>query len=298
MFDDLKQDSPIKSTAPNGASNTNNSTVRQPQRATGIDDMFDDVDPVASASSGGPVDPNKPSAVKSGKIKVVSQTNLPTSAQAASQVASYPVIPQPVRPSSMPTMSLDDSMIVTDGRSNGVMRKIIITFLVIVLLALVGGGVYYFFLRTNGLDNNAQPNDNANNNVANENNNQVDVFNESDQEPTINEDELDDDFDGLSNGLEKTYGTNPLEVDSDNDGVFDQDEVETHKTDPLADDSDSDGLSDYQEIIIYKSDPNDPDTDGDTFLDGVEVLNGYNPLGAGKLEEATSTSNLNTNNTL
>lgn len=297
MFDDLKQDSSIRPASYPVAPTTNNPPARQPQRATGIDDMFDDVDPVAGASSLGPADPNKPSAVKSGKIKVVSQTNLPNSAQSISQPVSYPAIPQPVRPSSLPNMPVDDAMVVTDERSTGVMRKIVITFLVLVLLALVGGGVYYFFLRTNGLDNNAQTNENTNN-TANQNNNQADVFNEDNQEPTINEDELDDDFDGLSNGLERTYGTNPLEVDSDNDGVFDQDEIEIYKTDPLADDSDSDGLSDYQEIIVYKSDPNDPDTDGDTYLDGSEVLNGYNPLGAGKLEEATSTSNLNTNETL
>src|SRR3989338_4078047 len=101
MFDDLKQDGQIKPTSSSASPNMNNSPVRQPQRATGIDDMFDDVDPVASVSTG-PVDPNKPSAVKSGKLKVASQTNLPNSAQSISQTASYPVIPQAVRPSSMP----------------------------------------------------------------------------------------------------------------------------------------------------------------------------------------------------
>ena len=48
-------------------------------------------------------------------------------------------------------------------------------------------------------------------------------------------------------------------------------------------DSDKDGLTDWQEINVYHTDPNNPDTDGDGFTDGVEVSNGYNPNGSGKL---------------
>lgn len=44
-------------------------------------------------------------------------------------------------------------------------------------------------------------------------------------------------------------------------------------------DSDSDGLTDYEERDIYKTDPNKNDTDGDGFSDGIEIRNGYNPLG-------------------
>ena len=47
-------------------------------------------------------------------------------------------------------------------------------------------------------------------------------------------------------------------------------------------DSDNDGLTDSEELI-YGTDPNNPDTDGDSFKDGDEVKNGYNPKGAGKL---------------
>jgi len=52
-------------------------------------------------------------------------------------------------------------------------------------------------------------------------------------------------------------------------------------------DSDGDGLSDEEEKI-YGADPFNPDTDGDGYLDGVEVANGYNPLGAGKLARNTA----------
>ncbi len=42
-------------------------------------------------------------------------------------------------------------------------------------------------------------------------------------------------------------------------------------------DSDQDGLSD-QEEAIYKTDPHNPDTDGDGYSDGTEVKSGYDPL--------------------
>jgi len=46
-------------------------------------------------------------------------------------------------------------------------------------------------------------------------------------------------------------------------------------------DSDQDGLPDEKEPM-YGTDPGNPDTDGDGYLDGEEIKNGYNPLGAGK----------------
>ncbi|MFA5183921.1 MAG: sulfatase-like hydrolase/transferase [Patescibacteria group bacterium] len=49
-----------------------------------------------------------------------------------------------------------------------------------------------------------------------------------------------------------------------------------------ATDSDKDGLSDLREKALGL-DPHNLDTDGDGYLDGVEVINGYNPKGPGKL---------------
>ncbi len=49
-------------------------------------------------------------------------------------------------------------------------------------------------------------------------------------------------------------------------------------------DADNDGLSDYEEKFTYQTDLKNPDTDGDGYQDGVEVDNGYNPKGEGKLE--------------
>ena len=71
---------------------------------------------------------------------------------------------------------------------------------------------------------------------------------------------LDEDGDGLTNEQEAAIGTDPFNPDSDNDGLFDKEEVAVYKTDPL-----------------------NEDTDGDGFLDGSEVKSGYNPSGPGEL---------------
>ncbi len=43
-------------------------------------------------------------------------------------------------------------------------------------------------------------------------------------------------------------------------------------------DSDNDGLSDDEEINIHKTDPNNPDTDSDGYSDKQEIDGGYDPL--------------------
>ena len=43
-------------------------------------------------------------------------------------------------------------------------------------------------------------------------------------------------------------------------------------------DTDGDGLTDQQEIQIYHTDPHNPDTDGDGYSDGIEIKRGYSPL--------------------
>lgn len=68
----------------------------------------------------------------------------------------------------------------------------------------------------------------------------------------------DSDQDGLSNEEETSLGTNPLKADTDNDGLFDREEVKVYLTNPI-----------------------NPDTDNDGFLDGEEVVNGFNPKGDG-----------------
>lgn len=73
---------------------------------------------------------------------------------------------------------------------------------------------------------------------------------------------VDSDYDGLTDEEEKSLGTDPNNVDSDADGLFDREETKIFKTSPLI-----------------------PDTDGDGYKDGEEVKAKMNPRGAGKLNE-------------
>lgn len=75
--------------------------------------------------------------------------------------------------------------------------------------------------------------------------------------------------------------------DSDSDGLSDKDEIEKYKTDPKNPDTDGDGVPDNSEIEKYKTDPLKADTDGDTHADGIEILKGFNPLGAGRRPTST-----------
>lgn len=54
-------------------------------------------------------------------------------------------------------------------------------------------------------------------------------------------------------------------------------------------DSDGDGLTDAQESI-YGTDPHKADTDGDGYPDKTEIMNGYNPLGPGRLQSVPGAS--------
>jgi hypothetical protein len=68
------------------------------------------------------------------------------------------------------------------------------------------------------------------------------------------------DGDGLDNATEQLLGTDPVNPDSDGDGLSDGDEVNLYTTDPLNPDSDGDYLSDGEEVNVYGSDPNMDDT--------------------------------------
>lgn len=104
----------------------------------------------------------------------------------------------------------------------------------------------------------------------------------NDQEKLLGTDPLnpDTDGDGLNDGEEvNEYKTNPLNSDTDGDGLKDGAEVKDHKTDPLNKDTDGDGLTDGDEVNKYKTSPTNPDTDGDGLKDGEEVTtHGTDPL--------------------
>ena len=98
--------------------------------------------------------------------------------------------------------------------------------------------------------------------------------------------QADYDGDGLTNDDEtNVYGTNPRIGDSDGDGFSDGEEVYFGTNPLVADaaapaqlDSDFDGLHDNDETAVYGTDPFAYDTDGDGVGDGEEVAASANPL--------------------
>lgn len=74
------------------------------------------------------------------------------------------------------------------------------------------------------------------------------------------------DWDGLTNEEEFNYNTQPLEKDSDLDGLSDSEEIRIYKTNPNKVDTDDDGLTDKEEVELG-TDPNKADSDGDGLID-------------------------------
>ena len=103
--------------------------------------------------------------------------------------------------------------------------------------------------------------------------------------------------DGLDNLGEFLSGTNPLAVDTDEDGIVDGDETGIHGTNPAAADSDGDGMTDGWELR-YGLDPLNPadagiDTDGDGFSNLDEFEGGTDPTNAQATPAARPWSNRN-----
>lgn len=122
---------------------------------------------------------------------------------------------------------------------------------------------------------------------------------------------LDSDGDELPDVYESIMGTDPMNADTDNDGLTDYQEIlltgtDPAKydsvaegvsdsdadsdgddisnadeialgTDPLSTDSDDDGLSDYDEVNVHHTDPLNSDTDNDGITDGSEWKIGLDP---------------------
>ncbi|MEF8821208.1 MAG: hypothetical protein V5A52_02940 [Halovenus sp.] len=92
----------------------------------------------------------------------------------------------------------------------------------------------------------------------------------------------DTDGDGLGDGLElREYETDPTTADTDGDGIDDGAEINDYGTDPTESDTDSDRLPDGAEINDYGTDPTAADTDGDGLDDNIELNEyGTDPLNA------------------
>lgn len=103
---------------------------------------------------------------------------------------------------------------------------------------------------------------------------------------------VDTDGDGISD-YDEIYltGTDPIYVDSNDDGINDGESDEDDDglsnlqeikigSDPRNADSDDDALADYEEVKVYFTKSNNNDTDSDGLNDGDEVALGLDPLNA------------------
>lgn len=105
------------------------------------------------------------------------------------------------------------------------------------------------------------------------------IFTKKDTSPDAGGAQVDHKIDGQKT----TFPSLRIEDDDlDNDGLLDSEE-EKLGTSNEEFDTDFDGIPDKMEVEQYKTDPTKFDTDGDGFGDGYEIINGYNPLGAGRL---------------
>ena len=109
--------------------------------------------------------------------------------------------------------------------------------------------------------------------------------------PALAQASLDSDNDGVPDEDEiKIYHTDPFKADTDGDGRSDWIELNNgysphnpEKVKSEDNDTDSDGLSDKMELNFH-TDLNNSDTDGDGFKDGEEVNAGYDPTKPGKIK--------------
>ena len=89
--------------------------------------------------------------------------------------------------------------------------------------------------------------------------------------------------------------TDPLNKDTDGDGLLDGQEVFLYGTAPLEEDTDGDGLTDYAEVWLHFTDPTNPDSDGDGLPDKEELEQGadptdpWNPYSPSSQEEVSRT---------
>lgn len=99
----------------------------------------------------------------------------------------------------------------------------------------------------------------------------------------------DSDDDGMLDGFEVTYGFDPQQDDEDAnttlDGLDDADADGLDNaaeaaalTNPLIADTDQDGLLDGAEVLVWSTDPKAADSDADHLLDGAEIAQGTDPL--------------------
>ena len=243
-----------------------------------VEDMFGEIDGGVPANL--PVAPQNKGATPTSEVDISSQESEikainPDPALSDMVMPSKQAIP-PTAKAAVPPPPVDllSSRGVSHRGGSSVGRIIGMLFIALVAIGLVAVAVYLVLryvgeMQVSELDNNIPVEQESQNSgqsgdmVSGENTGQSNQdLPETPMVPDAVINALDSDGDGLSDIEEDRLGTDRSLVDSDNDGLNDAAEVRQYGTDPL-----------------------NQDTDGDTYTDGVEVANGYNPAGEGRLFE-------------
>jgi hypothetical protein len=87
-------------------------------------------------------------------------------------------------------------------------------------------------------------------------------------------DKKDTDGDGVEDGFEASYATDPRSRDTDEDNLYDYAESFEYFSSPLTTDTDQDGISDGVEALLLNTSPVLSDTDGDGVDDSQEISSG------------------------
>jgi hypothetical protein len=205
-----------------------------------VQDIFDDAPsvptnlPIASSAT---ADSSAKPSQESVKPVVVAQPTVP-------------IQPTPVTPTQTPKMQTYAP--IPPKSSFGKAIKVIV--IILLALGIIGFAIYLaYIMMQEPVSVSEEPDVSVD---------EVDVIQNNNDEPVIEPQDQDSDGDGLTDAEESIFGTDPLNIDTDKDG-----------------------LGDREEVQVYGTDPFNPDTDEDSYLDGQEVSAGYNPNGPGKLFE-------------
>ena len=134
-------------------------------------------------------------------------------------------------------------------------KKVIIWSSVVVIILLISG---YFILQTRKDDSKLD----------------IPILEESSKEP---ENSIIEEANKSENNIQKIDDNNDKTEINLKETAISNDTEYINNT-PTELDSDGDGLSDEDELYVYFTHPSDKDTDGDSFTDKQEIDGGYDPL--------------------
>ncbi|MFH0818867.1 MAG: hypothetical protein V1898_02645 [Patescibacteria group bacterium] len=171
---------------------------------------------------------------------------------------------------------------------------IIIAVIIVAVVAILGGAGYLIYSNipsgTDAIVSNENSNENTNqqaNSNENSNTNNEDSTNKNSNKNTNtnSNDNVNKNNSKVNSNTNTNTNNNNNTNTNTNENTNTASEPKTTKKVVIAQDKDIDGLS-VAEEKIYGTKVDKPDTDADGYKDGSEIINGYNPAGAGTITDS------------